>query len=453
MKMVLSQLGMVVLACFLPLAHTAPLEPKAVPVLPTDDPFYAIPEGIQNFQPGSLLRWRRPPNQIAAFGVARLNLKDSFQILYRTSDNFGNATATVATILVPYNADYGKLLSYQVAEDAADVNCAPSYVFQFEASDSGKFGTIGTQTELLLIDAALEEGWVVISPDYEGPHATFLANRAAGHAVLDGIRAALGSQGVTGIRHDARVGIQGYSGGSFASIFAAELQPTYAPELKIAGAALGGVVPDILNAMNAMNRHAAAGLIASGINGLANAYPELRKVISDQILPEYSEAFRQASKQCLVANIIDYAFADLFSQVKDSQVIFQEPAKSIMKDNSAGQATPRIPLFIYKPIHDEVSPIADTDKLVEQYCADGASVEYVRDFISEHVSLAVTGAPMSFSWMKRVLNGEQPRKGCSTRSVASTLFDLSTIEVLPEFLFHALLDLFGRRTGPAGTMA
>lgn len=37
----------------------------------------------------------------------------------------------------------------------------------------------------------------------------------------------------------------GYSGGSIASTFAAELQASYAPELDFAGAALGGIVPDL----------------------------------------------------------------------------------------------------------------------------------------------------------------------------------------------------------------
>lgn len=59
-----------------------------------------------------------------------LNLNASHQVLYRTTDTFGNATATVTTLLVPYNADTTKLLSYQVAEDAACVNCAPSYALQ-----------------------------------------------------------------------------------------------------------------------------------------------------------------------------------------------------------------------------------------------------------------------------------------------------------------------------------
>jgi hypothetical protein len=45
----------------------------------------------------------------------------------------------------------------------------------------------------------------------------------------------------------------GYSGGSLATEWAAELQPTYAPELNFAGAALGGLVPNITSVLKTIN--------------------------------------------------------------------------------------------------------------------------------------------------------------------------------------------------------
>jgi hypothetical protein len=99
------------------------------------------------------------------------------QILYRTNDNFDNATAAVLTLLIPHNADYPKVLSYQVAQDSAYANCAPSYAFQLKAATGGLLGTILSQAELLLMQAALEKGWIVISPDHEGPGAACLANK------------------------------------------------------------------------------------------------------------------------------------------------------------------------------------------------------------------------------------------------------------------------------------
>lgn len=443
---------LVLATLFLTLVQGHPIEERGAPTAPTEDPFYQVPGGIDNIEPGTILKYRKPPAAIAAFGVSPVKLKDSFQILYRTTDNFGNSTATVLTVLIPYNADYSKLLSYQVAEDAGYANCAPSYAFQHDSSTFGFFGTVATQAELLLMEASLEQGWVVISPDHAGPQGAFLANRMAGHAVLDGIRAALRSKEFTGIKQDATITLWGYSGGSIASGWAAELQPTYAPELSIAGAALGGPVPYIGSALNTLNKGPLAGLVPSGITGLGHAYPVIKSIIDEQLLPQYKQKFAKAAKQCLVADIVDFPFADVFSWVKDKNVFNTEPAKSIMAENSMGQATPKIPLLVYKSINDEAAPVSDADRLVKAYCSNGASVEYVRDLVSEHISLAVTGAPKALSWLKKVMNGHQPRKGCTTKSVVSTLLDPSTIEVVPKLVIDALLDLLGKRTGPGGVL-
>lgn len=422
---------------------------------PLEDSFYAVPEGLESVRPGTILKHRKPPAPIAAFGAARINLQDSHQILYRTSDSSGNATATVLTVLIPHNADFGKVLSYQVLEDAAYARCAPSYVFQFGASTGGLFGTVANQAELLLIEAALEEGWVVVAPDYQGPRAAFLANKLAGHSILDGIRAALSSGEITGIRGDATVSLWGYSGGCVATTFAVELQPSYAPELgaSIAGAALGGPVPDLSSCLATINKGPLAGLIPAGIIGLSAEYPALAALVDEQLLPRYREKFYKAGRECLVANLANFLLADVFAMAKDRAIFSQGLAKTIMDQNSAGQATPKVPLFIYKAIHDEVSPIRYTDELVKGYCDKGASVEYVKHPEALHSTLSSTGAPAAFAWLKGIMSGKKkPDKKCSTKVARNRLWDRSTYQVMPKFIADALLDLMGKPVGPGGLL-
>ncbi|GKU11253.1 unnamed protein product, partial [Fusarium langsethiae] len=219
-------------AAFSTLGLSVPVVERQQPVLPTEDSFYKVPDNINDYPPGTIIDFRKPPSPIAAFGVSPVNLKDTWQISYRTNDNFGKALSTVLTVLVPYKADFTKVLSYQVAEDAAYVGCAPSYALQFASATGGPLGTIVTQAELLLMEAALEQGWVVVAPDHEGPDAAYLANKLAGYATLDGIRAAINSANFTGISKNPTVAMWGYSGGSIASAAAAELQQSYAPELR-----------------------------------------------------------------------------------------------------------------------------------------------------------------------------------------------------------------------------
>ncbi|KAG5915916.1 hypothetical protein E4U42_007878, partial [Claviceps africana] len=96
-----------------------------VPTPPSRDAFYVVPEDIAKASPGSILRHRRPPSPIGS-GFETLELHASHQILYRTTDSEDKATATVLTVLIPPRANLSRVLSYQVAEDAASVDCAPS---------------------------------------------------------------------------------------------------------------------------------------------------------------------------------------------------------------------------------------------------------------------------------------------------------------------------------------
>ncbi|KAG5987449.1 hypothetical protein E4U54_004993 [Claviceps lovelessii] len=447
-----SSLKLASLALLTAITQAVPLNDDADTRLPTNDAFYSLPDDLAAARPGDILRHRKPPASIAAFRVSRQNLKDSHQILYRTTDNFGNATATVLTVLVPHNADYGKIVSQQSIEDAPYANCAPSYALQLGSNEGGLFGTIQEQSEIILIDAFLAEGWIVIVPDYEGPRGEFLANIQAGNAVLDGVRAALASTSITGISKNASVALNGYSGGAVASSFAAERQPSYAPELKIAGAAIGGPVPNLANSFKAMNKGPFAGLIPAGIGGLSITYPAIEKLMQDQLLQRYMAKFYKARKQCLGPTMLENVFTDYLSQVREPSTFSTDPALSVLNANSAGKHVPTMPLFVFKSVYDEVSFVADTDALVQFYCDGGTPVRYIRDLASEHATLAVTGATLVLPWLKKVLNGQQAVPGgCSTVSVVTTLNDPSTAG-LPKFFLNALKGLLGRPIGPGGVL-
>ncbi len=422
------------------------------PTLPSKDSFY-FPQGdLSKSAPGTILSQRAPPAAVAAFGIVPAKLNYTQQLLYRTSDNHGNAIATVATVLVPHNADLGKLLSYQIAIDAASIDCAPSYALQEDSDRGALAGTLLSQAEFLLIEAALEQGWVVVVPDFQGPQSSYLANKLAGYATLDGIRAALASTASTGIRSDATVTMWGYSGGSLASQWAAELQPAYAPELKIAGAAVGGTVPNVANVIKAINGQPLAGFIPTGVLGLASQYPAAGPLVDAALKPESKALFYSPLKQCLTANAAAFLFKDVLGMFTDRNFLLtNEVLVGITEENSlVGKTTPTIPLFWYKSAMDEVSPVADSDKLVDTYCAAGASVEYVRDVLSNHGAYAVIGAPLAFSWLKGVMEGGQgvPKTGCSRKTQLSGVLDKSQFEVLPKLVADTLLDLLGKNVGP-----
>ena len=422
----------------------------AAPIPPSQDPFYQPPSGYENSAPGTILKSRPVPVPVAFYSYDPVNVKGAYQLLYRTTDSHGNPEAAVITVIQPYNADAGKLVSYQTAEDAPFVDCAPSYTFQFGSQDFGN----GQKIELLLILAALNKGYYVNTPDYEGPKAAFAAGIQAGHATLDSIRAALSSTKLTGLSSKARTTLWGYSGGSLASGWAVQLQPTYAPELQLAGAALGGTVPNITSVLFTINNGPFVGLAPEGILGLANEYPKLDAYIKSALIPgpKY-DAFMRARSQCLIQNALSFAFQDVFSYFTAGRAVINNPIpQSVLAENTLGTTAPSVPIYIYKSINDELTPVGDTDELVAGWCQKGARVQYLRDELSEHISLAATGAPGALDWIEDRLAGEGVSGGCSRLDVASTLGVPRALATLGEAIVGDLAVLVGEPVGPGSVI-
>src|SRR5258708_35593170 len=102
------------------------LERGARPQLPSDDPFYDPPAGIQHAKPGTLLRSRDV--ELAFLGLIPQRIKAT-QLLYRTTDMHGRAEAPATTVIVP--AERGTqavtpLFSYRSAAAATTARCFPS---------------------------------------------------------------------------------------------------------------------------------------------------------------------------------------------------------------------------------------------------------------------------------------------------------------------------------------
>jgi hypothetical protein len=91
---------------------------------PASDPFYTYTGALQNVAPGSVLKMRAV--RIALTGA--VPALSATQVLYRTQDQLGQPTATVATIIRPL-APLGptKLVSYQTFYDGVASTCRPSY--------------------------------------------------------------------------------------------------------------------------------------------------------------------------------------------------------------------------------------------------------------------------------------------------------------------------------------
>ncbi|RJQ81808.1 lipase [Pseudonocardiaceae bacterium YIM PH 21723] len=408
----------------------------AAPAAAEED-FYAPPAGYEQTAPGTILRSR--PVTTAVLSTLPQPVQ-AWQLLYRTTTRTGEPMATVTTVLKPVNKVPRGLVSYQIAEDASAAKCAPSHAIRAGNPLDGPSGNL----EIILADAAAGNGFVVSIPDYQGPDSQFGAAKQPGYAILDGARAAEQFTEL-GLGADTPVGLWGYSGGSLASGWAAELQPAYAPELNLAGVAVGGYVTDIKGAILRIDGGPGAGLIPSVMPGVLRSDPAFNP-IRDKYLTERGTALlAKSTTQCVAVNVARHAFLtmDAYLTMPLAEVVEQPDVRDALATLNLGKAAPTAPMFVYHAVHDELIPVAGPDAVVPGYCAAGTQVTYVRDQISEHGSLAVSGAPAALAFLTRRLHGIPASAGCSTKTVASTLLTPDAAREVPQFLIATVRGVLG----------
>ncbi|KAH8879741.1 LIP-domain-containing protein [Thozetella sp. PMI_491] len=400
---------------------------------PTEDPFYKAPKGWAKTTPGTALKTR-----LHAYPKLRIRYAhDTFQVVYRTTDTIGNPSWALGTVFIPNSrrncsetniqACGHAIVSYQVPTDSSYLNAAPSYLLQ--ARDP-----YGEVRDLLA------NGWYVFVPDYEGPLASFCAGVQAGHATLDGIKAVISVGDQFGLRKDrAKVAMWGYSGGAFATVFAAELARTYSPDLKIAGTVIGGPSPNLTTVDLRMNKKDTAGLVIQSIIGITNQQPVTHKFLMDRLRstgPYNATEFLTAANMTGIDSLIHFAYQDVNDYFINGEQDFWDPALQGTFESDAKMGlhgVPNMPTFVYKAIQDEMSPVAETDTLVKGYCDGGASLLYHRNALGGHNDELWMGRARTIDFLSTVLDGtgrvEMPASGCQIMDVS---IPMNTTGLLPD---------------------
>jgi hypothetical protein len=371
-------------------AWGTPALAEAIPE-PHADPFYQAPAGLASQAPGTVLRWR----SVTVTGMGMRLPVDARQVLTRSTDARGRPVAVVATLMVPRKPWSGNrpLVSYQPATDSLGDQCNPSYTLR-----------TSREKELGLMYMALEQGWAVVVTDYEGPHNAFAAGPMAGHAVLDGIRAA--QRSLAGAA--TPVGLWGYSGGALATSWAAELQPRYAPEIDVVGVAAGGTPGDLEAAARHIDGTAAAGLVLLASVGIGRQYPELNTLLNQA----GREMVERIGDMCLGDAVMAFPFRRLNEFTHSADPLSEPVSKWVVAENDLGEPAPTAPVFLYHSVMDELIPFATAVELRHQYCRQGTRVLFHADPASEHSSLAVTGAPLAVGYLGARFAGLPPPANC-----------------------------------------
>ncbi|MXP21306.1 lipase [Gordonia sp. HNM0687] len=375
-------------------------------LMPARDSFYDAPRGLQKMAPGEIIRSRRV--ELKDYWASH-HRSQAWQLLYRSTDLHGDAGVAATTVVLPRKpAPPGRfmLLSFQCAIDAVSTQCFPSYALRKGADAIRTIAPF----EFLVVRRALAKGWAVSIPDHEGMLGAWGAPREPGYRTLDGIRAAL-SFPHHEMPADTPVGLWGYSGGGMATSWAAEVAPTYAPELNLIGAVLGSPVGDMASALMRLNGGLHAGLPVMAIAGLRRVYPQLERAILEHATEKGRRHLEEIARLPVLDAVRQFRNHDIddYLDIPLADLLAQPDIVEMMDDLQLGTHAPEIPLLVVQAVHDEVIAVDDVDGQVARYREHGVPVTYVRDQLSEHYSLLPLSGPMAVGWLLDRLKGRPPR--------------------------------------------
>ncbi|WP_310961814.1 lipase family protein [Nocardioides terrisoli] len=367
-------------------------------LLPGVDPFHDAPADLAMLAPGTVIRTRRV--RLGFLGLVPQRRLRAWQIAYRSTSLHGEPELAVSTVVVPGGAQRRTprgLIGYQCAIDAVSDRCFPSYAMRAGARPWGAL----PQFEVILVAALLARGFAVSIADHEGQAGSFAAPREPGYRVLDGLRAALAVPAL-GLDPELRMGLIGYSGGGMATSWAVEMAGDYAPELPLVGAVLGSPVGDPGEAFLKLNGGPFAGLPALVVAGLRHVYPGLASIVRTHTDVRGVRRLDALERLTTIGAVLRYAFDDFDSYVDAplADLLATPEVLEVFEDLRLGKHSPACPVLVLQSTNDQVVDVADVDDQVQRYVDHDGEVLYVRDRISEHISLMVLGFPTMLGWLE-----------------------------------------------------
>lgn len=370
--------------------------------------FYTPPSPLPSGTHGDLI-WYRPSTSAPPNGPAA----NSWTIMYHSTDAKGASNVVTGTVLVPKNSWKSftprPIITYAIGTHGLSQSWAAS--IQLEN---------GTDYENSNIVAALKMGYAIVisdNPGYtNGNIPTYMAGIAQGHAALDIVKAAQQIPYIN-LSQNAKVGIWGYSQGGQTAAFAGELQPTYAPDMNLAGVVAGGVPADFFRVAEYLDGNNGSAFLLQTVIGLSNQYPDeipfgaiLNPAGQDTVQKALSMGVFEALFSFMNVNISSYVIGN----ISLNDIIAAVPSvRDVIAAQELGKSAIKAPLFLYHGTADEFIALNQALDLKPKYCGLGVNTSYMV-FPGEHITTQFQAAPYVLSWLKDRFNGKTASSSCSS---------------------------------------
>ncbi|WP_245713616.1 lipase family protein [Nocardia vaccinii] len=260
--------------------------------------------------------------------------------------------------------------------------CAPSIAFSTGFVVSTDPLSMSPNQEAIAAAAWSSMGARVLVTDYIGlgtPGIHTYVNRVEeAHAVLDGARAA---DRLGGVPESTPLVFWGYSQGGGATAAAAELQPSYAPELNLKGTWAGAPPADLAKVLGQVDGTLISGVIGFAINGFVARYPQLRSALETTATPQGRAVLDTLATECIGDVIVRQPFMHTSALTVDHRSMLDNlnaipAAVRVLDDQRIGTLRPSSPVLITSGRNDDTVPYGQARRLAADWCAKGATVTF-----------------------------------------------------------------------------
>ncbi|MFD6192833.1 lipase family protein [Streptomyces sp. NPDC060275] len=391
--------------------------------------FYTPPSELPGAD-GTLIRSEPLPLALSLPGIDGPLPGRATRLMYKSTDANGEAVAVTGAYIEPaakWRGDGPRpLVAVAPGTMGQGDQCAASMALEHPLRLNGR--TVSVGYEDLSVYRLLLRGVAVVVTDYVGLGTTdrlhTYVNRVDGaHAVLDAVRAArsLDSASVTSA---SRVGLFGYSQGGGATAAAAELQPSYAPDVQLAGTYAGAPPADLTKVTKAIDGSDLAGALGWSLNGFLQTEPALRPIADRYINEAGQEALKDLSTMCVGDALFGYGGDSSTDWTRTGQsisdVIRAEPAlQSFLAEQSIGSMEPGSPVRVATGVSDDLVPHGQARQLAVDWCGEGGKVTYVPVLLPgvgsgllNHFAPLLADQGHAIAWLTDRLSGEPAGSNC-----------------------------------------
>lgn len=252
-------------------------------------------------------------------------------------------------------------------------------------------------------------GYAVAISDYEGlgtpgPH-TYNVGHSEGHAVLDAVRAAWSVPGAN-LSSAARVAAVGYSQGGFAAGWAAQLAPSYAPDINLTGVSSGAPPADLAANIRYVDggKYSWEALVA--LYGQNAAHPELN--LDKYLTAKGRTTIAKLATSCVLDWFNDKTLQNhRLSEYTTTDILQLPDWKASINRSVMGTMAPQVPVLLYNSPKDDIVPFGPAVRLRDAWRSRGVHITFYAPEIGmgDHGTTGLNMAGVATGWISARLLG------------------------------------------------